>query len=179
MSVSAMFQSLCYLMFSIVAAMSLTGCVCPGGPTVVAGHKYSRAEMSFLRLPGTWREEAIATLGPPVWESRQSRILLYVWTTSMHWVVALPSGGTEFQADEKSRALLNSCVAWTSPGTQACSHDFSLNSRLYRPFSAPFLARKGCEINPGWRERTVCLSSLQSLRTPPCQRFNLARRLLG
>ena len=106
MSASAIFQSRLRMVFPIVVALLLTGCVYPGGRVVVAGHKYSRGEISFLNLPGTTREEAIATLGQPLWESQRSRVLLYVWTTSMQWVVALPPGGTEFTADEKRRALL-------------------------------------------------------------------------
>jgi|SRR6266496_3712510 len=87
----------------------------------------------FLSQPDTTRDDAIANLGEPLWESSQSRVLLYLWTTSMRWVVAVPPGGTEFLATPRRRALLISynergsvtdheiCTIGEEPLEQICS----------------------------------------------------------
>src|SRR5205085_9836013 len=71
-------------------ALLLTGCILHDGPAVTSGHWYSKTATSFLNQPGTTRDEAIANLGQPLWQSQESRVLLYVWTTNSGWMLLVP-----------------------------------------------------------------------------------------
>jgi outer membrane protein assembly factor BamE (lipoprotein component of BamABCDE complex) len=77
---------------ALALALGAGGCVLPEETKVTAGHKYSRESLAFLDLPGTTREEVIASLGPPLLESRDSRTLLYVWETTSRWLLIPPQG---------------------------------------------------------------------------------------
>src|ERR1035437_9041266 len=90
--------------------LAATGCVVPTPPisTVVSGHKHSRTEIAFLNEPNATSAEVIATLGPATHESRDGRILAYVWTTTTPrgaWMVGVPG----------SVALLGESGVWESP----------------------------------------------------------------
>lgn len=75
---------------AFVFVLNATGCVIPEETKVTGGHKYSKGSLAFLDLPGTTREEVIASLGPPLLESRDSRTLLYAWETTSRWVSVYP-----------------------------------------------------------------------------------------
>ena len=68
----------------------LTGCITPNGTKVVEGVKFPREAVAFLDFPDATREETIATLGPPSWESTNSRVLLYTYATSLAWNISVP-----------------------------------------------------------------------------------------
>jgi hypothetical protein len=75
--------------------LATTSCVVPVPPIseVRSGHKRSRAEVAFLNEPNITRAEVIATLGPATHESRDGRVLAYVWTTATAravWVLGIP-----------------------------------------------------------------------------------------
>ena len=53
---------------------------------ITAGHKYSGNAIKFLDAPDTTRKEVIATLGPPLMDSRASRVLLYTWQRTLRIV---------------------------------------------------------------------------------------------
>jgi hypothetical protein len=64
----------------------LGGCIVfPTGRAVVSGSDYPHEAIAFLDLPDASREETIATLGPPSWESTNSRVLLYLYETAINW----------------------------------------------------------------------------------------------
>jgi len=73
-----------------VCLIALCGCryydvVTPIPPlkeNVTAGHKYSAEAIKFLDSPNATRMEVISTLGHPLVESRESRVLLYTWETT-------------------------------------------------------------------------------------------------
>jgi hypothetical protein len=62
----------------------------PKGREVTAGHKYSKESVAFLDLPDATRKEAVENLGEPLWESSESRVLLYVWESWFKWQVDEP-----------------------------------------------------------------------------------------
>ena len=81
----------------LLLALGVTGCfsvaLAPPIPSVSSGHKCSRVEMAFLNEEPTTRAEVVATLGEPLWEARQERVLAYVWTTYTlygGWAVGVP-----------------------------------------------------------------------------------------
>lgn len=53
---------------------------------ITAGHKYSGDAIKFLDAPDATRKEVIATLGPPLINSRESRVLLYTWQRTLRIV---------------------------------------------------------------------------------------------
>ena len=69
----------------VLAVVLLTGCVYPH-KVHVAGPILSADSIAFLGLKDATRAETIATLGPPVWESKNSRVLLYLSQTTIHWI---------------------------------------------------------------------------------------------
>jgi len=78
--------------FSGLLALSgiTSGCffVLPAGTEVTAGHKLGGETLKFLDLPGTTRQETIATLGEPLSESITTRTLIYEWETTGKWAYA-------------------------------------------------------------------------------------------
>jgi hypothetical protein len=65
--------SLCVLLF--VAG----GCIVPAPDRVTNGHRYSREALAFLDAPTTTRDDVLSTLGDPIIESRNTRVLVYEW----------------------------------------------------------------------------------------------------
>ncbi|HTQ51829.1 MAG TPA: hypothetical protein VMJ12_14050 [Candidatus Acidoferrales bacterium] len=63
----------------------LSGCAIPNRTDVFQGQVYSKGALAFLDIKGTTRAEVISTLGTPAWESKNSRVLLYVSETALHW----------------------------------------------------------------------------------------------
>jgi hypothetical protein len=83
------------LLPTAILMLTVTGCVVPAPPIaeVRSGHKYSRTEVAFLNEPNITRAEVIATLGPATHESRDGRVLAYVWTTMTPrgaWMLGIP-----------------------------------------------------------------------------------------
>ena len=71
----------------ILATIFMNGCLLiPEGRKTISGHRYSKEATSFLDIPGTTREETIASLGLPSWESGESKVLLYTWESSQEWL---------------------------------------------------------------------------------------------
>ena len=68
-----------------LAAMALGGCLVPEGRHIISGHKYSGDAIAFLKSPEATRQETIITLGLPSWESRSSKVMLYLWQSSRKW----------------------------------------------------------------------------------------------
>lgn len=64
---------------------ALGGCLVPEGRRVIAGRQYSAESIAFLDAPDATRQETIATLGLPSWESSQSKVLLYLWNSAQKW----------------------------------------------------------------------------------------------
>ncbi|MDB6111869.1 MAG: hypothetical protein JWR69_3619 [Pedosphaera sp.] len=65
-----------------VLLLSICGClmaVVPVGSRTSSGVKYSAEALAFLDLPGTTRDEVVASLGPPLLESQETRTLVYEW----------------------------------------------------------------------------------------------------
>jgi hypothetical protein len=62
----------------------------PLGTKTTSGHTYLHETLAFLDLPGTTRNEVVATLGPPAYESESTRTLLYVWERTFRWSVSRP-----------------------------------------------------------------------------------------
>jgi hypothetical protein len=83
----------CRIILAILVGACLGGCadanvgtpLIPVRTHVTAGHKYSPEALEFLDDPTTTREEVIATLGPPLLESKKSRVLLYTWETTLRF----------------------------------------------------------------------------------------------
>jgi hypothetical protein len=63
----------------------------PVPPDVTAGHKFSKEETAFLDSPNTTRQEVLSTLGDPLLEVLNSRVLLYHWETES--LIAIPRTG--------------------------------------------------------------------------------------
>jgi hypothetical protein len=87
------------------------GCLFPEGRKVVSGHEYKKEALSFLDDAGATRDEAVATLGLPSWESKSSRVLLYLWETTFKWKFIPPENdigihSSETETGEKRKALL-------------------------------------------------------------------------
>jgi hypothetical protein len=72
-----------------VLLLGSTGCIIPLPSKVSRGHRYSRDSLALLDLPGTTRDEVIASLGPPLLE-HESRILLYDWEQTPRYLAAVP-----------------------------------------------------------------------------------------
>jgi hypothetical protein len=74
--------------------MALCGCryldvetpIIPFQADVTGGHKHSGDAIRFLASPDATRSEVIATLGSPLVESRESRVLLYAWQKTLRIV---------------------------------------------------------------------------------------------
>ena len=74
--------------------MLLCGCryldvetpIIPFKADVTAGHRHSGDAITFLSAPDATRSEVIATLGSPIVESRESRVLLYAWERTLRIV---------------------------------------------------------------------------------------------
>jgi hypothetical protein len=95
----------------LIAFTGLNGCLIPEGTKVTSGHKYSNDAFAFLERPDANRAETISNLGPPSWESYDSRVLLYLWRTSFDWLFVPPEnkwgiGQSHVVTDEKRMALL-------------------------------------------------------------------------
>jgi hypothetical protein len=72
--------------------LSICGCVIPLRlrSRTTAGVKYSAQALAFLDLPGTTREDVIASLGPPLLESKETRTLVYEWErTERHALIVM------------------------------------------------------------------------------------------
>jgi outer membrane protein assembly factor BamE (lipoprotein component of BamABCDE complex) len=63
----------------------LSGCIFPNREVARQGQVYPRETLAFLDMKGTTRDEVISTLGTPFFESRNSRVLLYLSETAVHW----------------------------------------------------------------------------------------------
>src|SRR5437016_10841644 len=66
------------------------GCIIPLGRKATLGHEYSPEALLFLGAKGTSRDDVLSNLGPPLWESAESRVMLYVWETSLEWYIVPP-----------------------------------------------------------------------------------------
>lgn len=104
-----------------VIAMAFCGCLIPEGRRVVSGHEYSSEAIAFLDAPGATRQETIATLGLPSWESKDSKVLLYLWDSALKWRFVPPEnwsklgiGESESETKEERWALL---IAYDDAGT--------------------------------------------------------------
>ena len=79
----------------------LSSCVFSDRTDVLRGQVYSPETLAFLNMKGATRNEVISTLGTPVWESKNSQVLLYVSETALHWTgvnlepVLSPEGSDE------------------------------------------------------------------------------------
>src|SRR5665213_2566048 len=73
----------------LVFLWALFQCGCVIGNKVTVGQKPSAETLEFLKLPDASRQEVIATLGKPYFESETNRILVYIWeeTLEMHPLV--------------------------------------------------------------------------------------------
>jgi hypothetical protein len=70
---------LCVVALSACKYVDVAIPLVPFKSEITAGHKYSGEATAFLDETGTTREEVIATLGPPMGESRKSQVLVYTW----------------------------------------------------------------------------------------------------
>jgi len=68
-----------------------TGCLVPLGHKTTLGHRHSAEALALLDLPDTTRDDVLAELGPPLWESHELRILFYLWEDSLEWYVIPPA----------------------------------------------------------------------------------------
>ena len=70
----------------LVCLWALFQCGCVIENKITIGQKPSAETLEFLKLPDASRQEAIATLGKPYFESETNRILVYIWedTLEMH-----------------------------------------------------------------------------------------------
>ena len=96
---------------AVAVLLALTGCLFPEGRKVVSGHEYKKEALAFLDERGVTREETVATLGLPSWESQSSRVLLYLWETTFKWKFVPPENDlgihpSETESSEKRKALL-------------------------------------------------------------------------
>ena len=79
-------------MFLTVAllVLGLSGCVIPITSEVSAGHRFSPEALAFLNMPGNTRDDVIASLGPPLVESHESRTFVYEWEMTRRLYVSEP-----------------------------------------------------------------------------------------
>jgi hypothetical protein len=70
--------------------VTLSGCLFPQGRHVVSGQACSGESIAFLDASGVTRQETLATLGPPSWEVRDSRVMAYSWVSVRRWVFSPP-----------------------------------------------------------------------------------------
>ena len=56
--------------------------VIPLTDKVTSGHRYGGEAIAFLGDPATTRQDVLSNLGQPNAESKESRVLLYVWETT-------------------------------------------------------------------------------------------------
>lgn len=122
-------------LFSVVAMVLILvngGCVIPLGSRLTAGQEFSKETIAFLDLPGTTRNEVIATLGLPIVDSQETRMLVYVKEKTQRYAVTtpeevqigevqIPLGGREieFNGPSTSWALL---IAYDERGI-VCAHE--------------------------------------------------------
>jgi hypothetical protein len=83
-------QRMCLLLRFLCCLLILCshGCLIvpvPQGNKLTAGYEYPKEGLAFLNLPDTTREEVVATLGPPTFESGSAKTLLYVWEKTSKW----------------------------------------------------------------------------------------------
>jgi hypothetical protein len=73
----------------LVCLWAFFQCGCAIGNKITIGQKPSAETLEFLKLPDASRQEVIATLGKPYFESETNRILVYIWeeTLEMHPLV--------------------------------------------------------------------------------------------
>ena len=73
----------------LVCLWAFFQCGCVIGNKITVGQKPSAETLEFLKLPDASRQEVIATLGKPYFESETNRILVYIWeeTIEMHPLV--------------------------------------------------------------------------------------------
>ena len=71
----------------------LSGCVIPEGRKVYSGHEYPKEALAT-------RDEAVASLGLPAWESYNSRVLLYVWQSTQKWLFVPPENRLGLRTSE-------------------------------------------------------------------------------
>jgi hypothetical protein len=83
----------CFLtLLSLLPVLGGVGCIALGVPTgkeTVSGPNHSNEALAFLDLPGTTREEALSSLGPPTLEFHDSRVLAYVCQSGTKWLGAV------------------------------------------------------------------------------------------
>jgi hypothetical protein len=97
-------------LLSCLALLILTGCAIPVGRELTAGYKYSGDALEFLDLPGTTRNETVASLGPANWESTEARVLLYRWETSLKW----HADPVKFEDRYKNRVIIEADDYYTN-----------------------------------------------------------------
>jgi outer membrane protein assembly factor BamE (lipoprotein component of BamABCDE complex) len=88
------------------------GCVVPLPSKVSAGHQYSRDALAFLDLPDTTREDVVASLGPPLIESRDARVLFYTSETTGRTLFIPPQGIGEVHWEANSKIEHGSPQEW-------------------------------------------------------------------
>jgi hypothetical protein len=79
---------------------------------ISSGHKNSQEALKFLDLPNTSREEVIATLGSPIQESADSRVLLYSWETTSRYIFVYPNGIHHDEVSTGSSVVEGSSDRW-------------------------------------------------------------------
>jgi hypothetical protein len=77
-------------LLSCVLLLCCGGCIVPIPGKVTSGQKYSSDALHFLDLPDTTREDVIASLGPPLIEVPEARVLLYSWEKTSRQLVIAP-----------------------------------------------------------------------------------------
>jgi hypothetical protein len=83
-------------LMGLIALMFLAGCVMPAGMRTTAGHRFKDEEIAFLDLAGTDRGEVLSTLGTPLWDSAESKVLLYYWQRAAKYnVTSVEPASTE------------------------------------------------------------------------------------
>src|SRR5262245_18507624 len=74
------------LLLTAVICLGHLGCI-PLPSETTRGHRYPSDVLAFLSNPGVSREEVLAELGPPLFESEASRTLVYDWEQTPRYLV--------------------------------------------------------------------------------------------
>jgi hypothetical protein len=104
------------------------GCLIPIGSKVSDGHHYSKEALAFLELPGATRNEVIASLGEPLYESLETRTLVYVWYEKPRYV-SVPLDGTETEVVSGSPVEWALFIALNEQGAVVAHEERYIGSR--------------------------------------------------
>lgn len=106
-----------------LVVLAANGCLLvPGGRRQTLGHEFSPEELAFLKTPGTKREEVLSTLGPPLWEAFESRVMLYMWETSRQWYIVDPWNRSGYDKENSKTRRMGLFIAYDTSGA-VTSHE--------------------------------------------------------